>query len=89
MKNSNIITVASNEIYKNNKYKEMKNNMKLTIRMDLDNIAFRDIEDESKVDYNAISDAIDRVSFKISKGIIESAILDINGNIVGQYTIEE
>lgn len=56
--------------------------MILKIEISLDNSAFEDNPDELKTILN-------NISFDIAKGYLQSILRDSNGNIVGDFVIEE
>jgi hypothetical protein len=54
----------------------------LKIQINLDNAAFEDNPSEIKT-------LLQNISFDIAKGYVQSIIRDTNGNIVGDFVVEE
>lgn len=62
--------------------------MKLELEMDLDNAAFRD--EYGNLDMESVARHLDRVVDAIRRGVTSScALMDLNGNRCGRYTISE
>ena len=62
--------------------------MKLELEMNLDNAAFRD--DNGNLDMTSVAQHLDRVVDAIRRGAMSScAIMDLNGNRCGSYSISE
>ena len=61
--------------------------MKLTIEIHLDNASFLNMDNE--LDYRTIQDLLVLTAQDIGDGNMDHSILDINGNNVGQYFMEE
>ena len=61
--------------------------MKLTIELHLDNASF--LNNDNELDYHTIQDLLVLTAQDIGDGNMDHSILDINGNNVGQYFIEE
>ena len=61
--------------------------MKLTIEIHLDNASF--LNNDNELDYHTIQDLLVLTAQDIGDGNMDHSILDINGNNVGQYFMEE
>lgn len=62
--------------------------MKLELEMNLDNAAFRD--EDGNLDMESVARHLDRVVEAIRRGAASSnAIMDLNGNRCGHYSISE
>ena len=61
--------------------------MKLTIEIHLDNDSF--LNNDNELDYRTIQDLLVLTAQDIGDGNMDHSILDINGNNVGQYFMEE
>ena len=62
--------------------------MKLELEMNLDNAAFRDVD--GNLDMESVARHLDRVVDAIRHGATPScAIMDLNGNRCGRYSISE
>lgn len=61
--------------------------MKLKLEMNLDNAAFRD--EDGNLDMESVARHLDRVVKAIRHGAASNAIMDLNGNRCGRYSISE
>lgn len=62
--------------------------MKLELEMNLDNAAFRD--EDGNLDMESVARHLDRVVDAIRRGATSShALMDLNGNRCGRYSIYE
>jgi len=62
--------------------------MKLELEMNLDNAAFRD--EDGNLDMESVARHLDRVVDAIRRGATSSsALMDLNGNKCGRYSISE
>jgi hypothetical protein len=59
----------------------------VTIKFETDNAAFRD--GDQLLDVWAVADVVKEIAKQIMDGYLKGDVRDLNGNIVGSYTVED